>query len=174
MTEDQIPLKWKKTWGRFIYSYVCKHCEEVAFTMTTKITGFCSKSCSRLNYWDRHTTRENYLDKDGYVKVFKSGHHSDKKANRCRVSEHVLVMEKILGRPLVKGENVHHKNGLMADNRPENLELWATHQPKGQRVDDLCHFIAHNYEEKVLEMIRVKRLVNAAIEGIKTSAPQEK
>jgi hypothetical protein len=52
------------------------------------------------------------------------------------VFDHVLVMEEMLGRHLLPGENVHHRNGVRDDNRPENLELWTRPQPPGIRAAD--------------------------------------
>lgn len=71
----------------------------------------------------------------GYVLLSQQWDHPncDK---RGLLLEHVKVMSEILGRPLVKGENVHHINGVRDDNRPENLEVWSHSQPCGQRIPD--------------------------------------
>ncbi len=77
---------------------------------------------------------EGYVAKTGYKYLGIKNHPLANKHGR--VAEHILIMSQHLGRPLRKGENVHHKNGIRDDNRIENLELWSTSQPSGQRVED--------------------------------------
>jgi hypothetical protein len=78
------------------------------------------------------------LTDQGYVKLYRPNHPKADTAGR--VAEHRLVMEEHLGRLLLPGENVHHKNGDRSDNRLENLELWVTMQPAGQKPEDLLEY----------------------------------
>lgn len=50
--------------------------------------------------------------------------------------QHRQVWEEA-NRPLLSGETIHHLNGIRSDNRLENLELWVTKRPAGQRPEDL-------------------------------------
>lgn len=108
-----------------------------------KYTAFCFKC--RVASRKKTDTYSKYITKGGYVRIRIPSHP---KANQSgSVFEHTVVMEKIMGRKLELGENVHHKNRKKDDNRPENLELWTTSQPKGARVTDL-----------VLDMVRDEML----------------
>lgn len=83
----------------------------------------------------RQTGSGNASWKGGMV-YHKKGYIMIRTPGRNYVFEHVLVMENFLGRELIKGENVHHLNGVRDDNRLENLELWTRPQPTGIRAKD--------------------------------------
>lgn len=72
----------------------------------------------------------------GYKTITSPDPHHPNNCSKGRIREHVFIMSQHLGRPLRKGETVHHKNGIRNDNRIENLELWCSNHPSGQRVED--------------------------------------
>ena len=112
-------------------------------------SGTCRR-CSGWKTWLPGLDNNNWAGgktktKHGYVLIRKNGGYT---------LEHVLKMEEHLGRKLVKGETVHHKNGIKDDNQIDNLELWSGGHPSGQRVDDLIDYILANYEDRVIEKIK--------------------
>jgi hypothetical protein len=84
----------------------------------------CGNKCSGIS-----RSRENchlwnggkIIDKSGYILIYTPHHPNCSRTGYVR--EHRLVMEKIIGRFLLKSEIVHHINEDKKDNREENLEL---------------------------------------------------
>ncbi len=124
----------------------CLNCNNPSYTK-----GMCKRcySYQRRNsqIWsidvkNRNKSGKGSLRKDGYISI---------SIRKKRMLEHTYVMSEHLGRPLIKGEQVHHKNGIRHDNRIENLELWNTSHPSGQRVEDKiewCKQFIKLYENK--------------------------
>lgn len=89
---------------------------------------------------------------DGAGALTKSGYRLITVSGKRRM-EHRHIMEQHLGRPLLSDETVHHKNGIRDDNRIENLELWVSHHPSGQRPEDLL-----TWADEIISRYRPARL----------------
>lgn len=113
------------------------------FGFLDKRQRFCSKRCGVLgklqNRADRAPNwkggRSSSPGTNGYVRIRMPGHPRTTAKNHY-VLEHIVVMERVLGRYLLPNERVHHRNGRRDDNRPENLELWKMKDPPGVRAAD--------------------------------------
>lgn len=128
--------------------YHCLGCGKLVIRITNQLKSdriFCSEKCKfeagNLPVPAPQTGAANpawkggrIKHKSGYVLVRRPDHPAN---NNGYVPEHRLVMEQYIGRHLLPQETVHHKNGKRSDNRLENLELWCSSHPPGQRVADL-------------------------------------
>lgn len=118
-------------------SKICEVCDKPFTVYKSVITDstprkYCSNKCRGIarstSAGVTITASGGLINELGYVRILIDGK---------RVYEHRHVMENMLGRKLLSTESVHHINGDKSDNRDTNLELWISHQPSGQRPEDL-------------------------------------
>lgn len=123
------------------------HCKRIFFARAASIKYGESLSCGCLRerqgpdnpLWKGGKT----VNSDGYIRL----RYRDSSGRIVSIFEHRKVMGDFLGRSLNDNEFVHHKNGVRNDNRLENLELWVSSQPSGQKPIDLV-----NWAKEILEL----------------------
>lgn len=96
-------------------------------------------------------TRKRVLNDNGYVLVVPAEEDLQyvKITRYPYVLEHRLVMARHLGRPLQRGESVHHINAIRDDNRIENLQLRQGNHGSGA-VYSCNDCSSHNVQPKPL------------------------
>ena len=123
-----------------VHKLVCIRCNK-KFTKETIGKKSKAKHCPPCvaeigREYNKNKTYVGIILDDGTRRLLPTGYIFIKHKNKW-IAEHRVIMEKILGRPLKKGESVHHKNGIRHDNSPENLELWLGAIRYGQRATDI-------------------------------------
>lgn len=146
LVKDKVCIKCNKTFN--IWGKLCYQCKMIKWRINNpeKYKLRNERNCKTI----RNKTRKRLclpldhpdlkgkagsgcISKDGYVYITVKDSIVD--YGRA-ILEHKYIMEKKLGRQLFPNENIHHINGIRNDNRIENLEIWHTRQPPGQRVED--------------------------------------
>ena len=138
--------------------FECKNCNTKDFYYKSQLAPgknpgqFCTVKCAGEFYRKNEGTHPNY--KGGWYVDKTTGYKRKNiwnKGNNYAILEHRFVMEKNLGRKLKPSEHVHHKNGIKADNRLENLELLTASE----------HILEHWKDEKYKARMRPVLLKNA-------------
>lgn len=140
--EKRLSEFHKSPTGRYGRRTDCKECvknRQVSngyYIHNKKSYCVCGSQKSYLSARCQECARPKIAGREPTWRKNKSGYIISRDENKKEIRQHRYVMEKYLNRKLKPHENVHHKNGIRDDNRLDNLELWSTSQPSGQRVGD--------------------------------------
>lgn len=140
----------------------CNFCKNIFYSGHKK-----SKYCCRYCYYKSKIGRVavlskykggKYINAQGYVLIRTLDHPN--RDGHDYIRQHILVMEKKIGRYLKKGEVVHHINNNKSDNRITNLMLFKNNSE-------------HMKFHKKLDKKTIKKLVNDCKKETKVSVAKK-
>lgn len=119
----------RRTTGERFQTFVCGRCGKEFQRFVSQRRGvavYCSAECRAAGRvyptGEQHPQwRGGTFERGGYVWELDRNKPRKPDGGYRYTAQHIRVAEETLGRPLVKGEHVHHLNGIHDDNRPENL-----------------------------------------------------
>jgi endogenous inhibitor of DNA gyrase (YacG/DUF329 family) len=126
---------------------ICEHCKKEFIRRRGERSiknplHFCSREClSKYRVGPKHPSYKDGLHRTqkGYITI---------QVNGKRVLRNRYVMSNFLGRPLLRCEEVHHRDGQKENDNIENLEIWDHSHPSGQRLEEkilwAISFLEHN------------------------------
>lgn len=152
-----------------LIEYKCEKCKKIFWNYPSCNSKFCSQICYRAQLKGRkmpwlkeylHSPRSEAHKKairdghkkgeeskawkggkiknsNGYIMIYKPNHPFGR---RLYVLEHRLVMEKYIGRYLLKNELIHHINGKNDDNRLSNLKIVIINHHYSEITCPKCNF----------------------------------
>ena len=132
----------------------CDYCGRVLYRVPSKVKkhNFCSRKCM-ADFSSREKNPEGYKTLKDFTNISKHCTEMNHDLNPTRMTaetrekvrraklnsgegktytklygrhEHRIVAERMLGRPLKKGEVVHHKDGNKRNNAPEDLMVFPS------------------------------------------------
>lgn len=106
-----------------------------------------SCGCLRSDLLSDRMSGENHYSWKGTPIINGKGYKEFRHGELRGVKEHRYVYEQHYNIKLKPHQNIHHINGNRLDNSIENLELWDTSQPAGQRIEDKILYYYNLIEE---------------------------